>query len=57
MFYDDSGNGNDGIGYQVSLTTSSNCGEYSAVFDGSYSYIELANTKPNLPNEPYTIAF
>lgn len=57
IFSDDSGNNIDGTGYKIALTTDSNSGNYAAQFDGAYSYIELPNTKPNLPNEPYTIVF
>lgn len=57
IFSDDSGNNVDGNGYKVELTTNSNSGDYAVQFDGAYSYIELPNTKPTLPNEPYTIIF
>lgn len=54
----------DGSGYnrngklnQIASSTTSATGDRAAYFNGNYSYIEMNNWKPNLPNEDYTVSF
>lgn len=57
IFTDESGYKHIGTGNAMELSTLTNCGSYSANFNGAVSFIQVPNWKPQLPNEPYTIMF
>lgn len=54
---DDSGFEHNGIASEITYSTDAKRGSLAVVFNGTKSYIEAPNFKPNFPNEEYTISF